>query len=146
MPDELPDDWSDYFQDGSAGDSANDSRADSAGDFPGNSSERPVSAPPAGEAATPRAASSAAPALADGDDEAFVEFDLAVPVHGLTLRQAVEAVSRAVREKRGELEAWGFCSYGDFCRARPGKVFRWRFLGYQNGLMRYRAQTAIDNE
>lgn len=145
LPDELPDDWSDYFQDGPVSDSTNDSLAGSAGDLPGRSNERPVFAPSAEEAATPRAAPPAAPSAEGGDEEAFVEFDLAVPVHGLTLRQAIAAVSRAVREKRDELEAWGFCSYGDFCRARPGKVFRWRFLGYQNGLMRYRAQRASDD-
>ena len=31
------------------------------------------------------------------DDEAFMEIELAVPVHGLTLRQAVAAVAAAVR-------------------------------------------------
>ena len=127
--DELPEDWSDYFDDIPAGDSGAGWR--------GNSEKRPGPAPAVGE--------EAAPPAVDGDDEAFVEFDLAVPVHGLTLRQAVAAVSRAVREKRDELEAWGFHARGDFQHTRPDKVFRWRFLGYKNGLMRYRAQRAISN-
>lgn len=122
LPGELPDDWSDYSQDASGHASEGDGRGGS-----------------------PASAAGAADPLpgADWDDEAFVEFDLAVPVHGLTLRQAVAAVARAVGEKRLELEAWGYHSHGDIYRSRPDRVFRWRFLGYGNGLMRYRAEKAF---
>ena len=77
----------------------------------------------------------------DYDDE-FVEFELAVPVYGLNLRQAVAAVASAVGEKRAELEGWGFHSGGVRPGVRSGRAYRWRFLGYKNGLMRYKAQAA----
>ncbi len=75
----------------------------------------------------------------DYDDE-FVEFELAVPVYGLNLRQAVAAVASAVGEKRAELEGWGFHSGGARLGVKSGRAYRWRFLGYKNGLMRYKAQ------
>ena len=126
LADDLPDDWSDYFQD-EPGDAAR-------GDFQSDWRARAVKeeAPPSG-------------AEPYDDDEGLVDFELAVPVHGLTLRQAVAAVARAVREKRAEFEAWGFQSYGGLPGVRKDKAFRWRFLGYKNGLMRYKAQKSIKN-
>jgi hypothetical protein len=64
-----------------------------------------------------------------------VSLIVAVPVDGLTLVEAIAAVSRAVRVKRAELEA--MCAdFPESCKTG----YRWRFTGYSNGQMLYCAE------